>query len=127
MDKFKSAIIEYEKARQMIIDLGTAIGAAGRSPLEWDGEICTGGKPLCLTVQGGFLNADTCIERYWEANKSAVDGDGYPVEAEKVPLCLSCTEVDRLIQERKKAKQQFGIAKRRITQIGKGLLTKGME
>lgn len=124
MDKYKAAIIEYEAARQSIIDCGKAIGAAGQTPIEWiDGETCVGGKPLCSNRNGGFLDGDHCIERYWQANKEArtiLECEGVDVKPEKVDLCPSCTEVDRLFMVRKKERQRFGVAKRRITQLGKG-------
>ena len=128
-DKYKDAIIEYEAARQSIVDCGKAIGAAGLSPLEWiDGDTCNGGESLCTKRRENkkFFMTDTCIEHYWGCRKEAKalsDETGEDLVAEDIDaidMCPSCTEVDRLVMVRKKERQRFGIAKRRITQLGKG-------
>ncbi len=128
MDKYKAAIIEYEAARQSIIDCGKAIGAAGLSPIEWDGDVSTGGKSLCTkrVENKKFFITDTCIEHYWGCRKEAKalsDETGEDLTADDIDIidmCPSCKEVDRLVMVRKKERQRFGIAKRRITQLGKG-------
>lgn len=127
MNKYKNAIYEYELRRQNIINLTGAIGDASG----WFDEI-TGNSGLNCTnlvkPENGFL-PDTCIERYWKANKEAlrVSEETYElVEPKKVHLCESCTLVDQLVQERKSEKQMFGIAKRRLSAIGKTLI-KGMK
>ncbi len=130
MDKFQSAIFQYEKCRQEIISLTRQIGEAGLTPFEWDGEVSGGGKSRCTGKEDtGLIFDETCIEMYWGASKEAKeisDKTGEELTAYDIliefTLCPSCTEVDRLVIERKKAKQQYGIAKRRISQIGKGLI-----
>jgi len=127
MDKYKAAIIEYEDARQSIIDCGKAIGAAGLSPIEWDGQTHTGGKSLCVTHRDGDSPfSETCLEHYWGCRKEAKEhndengGDLTAEDIDIIDMCPSCKEVDRLVMVRKKERQRFGIAKRRITQLGKG-------
>ncbi len=78
----------------------------------------------------GFLtDITTCVQRYWDENKRAYhddemcgDGIDRTEDKEVQAMCKSCLEVDHLVQERKKAKHKFGIAKRRLSALGKGLL-----
>ncbi len=127
MNKAEQAIIRYEKARQHIIDLSTEIGQAGQHYIDSEGN---GGGSKCSDRRqrdSGFF-IDTCIERYWQENKAAMDAfDEYdvPIEPEHVDLCPSCTEVDRLVIERKQARRHFGHCKVALSNIGKGLIKGG--
>lgn len=117
MDKYKSAIIEHERCRKEIVRLTSSICTAS------GGDYDDRGKQLgesCSNYKGSFHNKTTCIERYWQNNKDEREGGDTTYEIE--PLCPSCSEVDRLIIERKEVKQKFGVAKRRIGQIARGLL-----
>lgn len=115
MDKYQEAIIEHESCRKEVIRLTECIGNAANAWVEQDTMHNT-----CSDYQGSFPNTTTCIERYWQNNKDERDGDDTTYEIE--PLCPSCSEVDKLVVERKEVKQKFGIAKRRIGQLARGLL-----
>lgn len=120
-NKYENAIFQYEWWRQEISNISTFIGMAGNFNMDDDGH---GGGTRCtdLKNQAQAMFDSTCVERYWNSRKEAVDEDGEPFEPEPVELCSSCRMVDRLVQERKRAKQQFGVAKRRISQLGKGII-----
>lgn len=113
MDKYQSAIAEYENWRQEIVQLTSAIGDAASH---------SGGcSASCSNIDGD----ETCIARQWENNKEAryvEECTGERTEAEQVDLCCSCKEVQRLVYKRKLAKKYFGIAKRRISQIARPLI-----
>lgn len=131
MDKYKLAIIEYESCRKDIAQLTIAIGEESRAPMGEDG-VFSGTK--CTNYQGSFPSSTACIERYWQDNKDWKESEEYEElnefdYADRVPvtLCPSCSEVDRLVIERKERKQKFGVAKRRIGQLARGLINKGKD
>lgn len=120
-DKALEACVKYERARQEIRNLTHAIGGASEAK--------------CTDYRGNHFLGAECIERFWEHNKaqkahieSLADIDLYGDEAgEAVPapegenptLCPRCYIIDSLIQKRKEARKQFGIAKRRVSAIGR--------
>jgi hypothetical protein len=118
MDKYQNAIFQYEYWRSEVKQLSGAIGDAS----VWFCDETGNGGYCCSNFKD---HNETCINRYWDAAKAAraaYDATGDHVAPEKVDMCPSCKEIDRLVIERKKAKKEFGVAKRRITQIGKALL-----
>lgn len=112
MNKYESAIQDYEACRRKIKRLTAAIREAGYAPFD---EYGNGGQQLCAGIKG----KQTCLERLWEEVKAAAEFDDQP---EHVELCASCAEVERLIPQRREAKHKFGIAKRRLSRLGAGLL-----
>jgi len=124
IDKYKAAILEHEACRVKIVDLTKAIGLVGGFN--------------CENMQGeGVFNITHCIERLWSSNKdykTAVECgeiDELPDDEERglEDLCVRCEELDKIINLRKEARKKYGIAKRRIGQIARGLqrqpITKG--
>lgn len=123
-DKYKNAIAEYEIARKDIAALTDKISI---SIGETDPE-------------NGFYTANChdviedkdCIARSWEQNrkrhyaqmeKENCDPLGGDIEQlPPVELCPACHEVQRLVDLRKESKKRFGIAKRRLSQMGAALL-----
>lgn len=116
LSKYEQAILEYEQARLSIETLTRKIGEASYTYSE------EGISKNCTDIQ----HNKRCIERYWEVNThnaSARELQEYGIELkESVKLCPSCTEVDRLIQERKKARQVFGRTKAKLSMLGKKLV-----
>ena len=133
MDKYQNAIFQYESWRQKIKELTASIGEAAQTPIDNNGN---GGMSLCENIGLAKSNNSipfggiTCIEAMWDMNRELAtdyeDDDEVNTPADLVgdyePMCKSCEEVQKLVDERKAAKQQFGIAKRRLSQIGKGLI-----
>jgi len=122
MDKFQRAILEYESCRQDIVDLARSIGEAGLFPFDEEGG--GGGSRCADQKEDGTLAERTCLGRYWAESmelRDIYECTGEHIETERAELCQSCKEVDRLVNDRKAARQKFGVAKRRISQIGKGL------
>ena len=120
LSKYEQAILEYEQARLGIENLSRKIGETSLTITE---ENTT---KNCTDIQ---YNKE-CIERYWEVNihnTSARELQECGIELrERVKLCRSCTELDRLIQERKKARQVFGRTKAKLSLLGKKLIKKGL-
>ena len=91
----------------------------------------------CGNIEGsGFDEHTTCIDRLWarskeereldeEFNRSGLNPDIETLP--KVSLCESCAKVQALIDQRKQAKKQFGVEKRRILALGRALLNKQRE
>ena len=106
VDKYPVAIVEYELSRKLIQDLTKKMSWADCANLE---------------------NDKTCLKRYWEANihNQYVRDEGMG-DIVNVTLCPCCTETDRLVQERKIAKQQFGRAKTKLSLLGQQLIKKGL-
>ena len=123
VDKYQKAVVTYEKYRHQIAELTKAIDEAAN----WYCTETHQGGPRC----SNSINGQTCISAMWEHNKCLLrEGwtkDEIAVESHDMKLCPSCTEVNRLVSERKEAKQQFGIAKRRLSQIGKALINRSGE
>lgn len=116
LSKYEQAILEYEQARLNIENLTRKIGEASVTISE------DSISKNCTDIQ----HNKECIERYWEVNihnTSARELQEYGIEIkESVKLCTSCAELDRLIQERKKARQLFGRTKAKLSMLGKGLV-----
>ena len=118
LSKYEQAVLEYEQARLSIETLTKKIGEASYTI----SEDYMHSVKNCTDIQ----HNKKCIERYWEANihnASARELQEYGIEVkESVKLCSSCTEVDRLIQERKRARQVFGRTKAKLSMLGKKLV-----
>lgn len=131
MNKAIEVCIRYEKARAEIVRLTRKIGDAAEVKCENHSD------------NGGFFDAgQECIERLWEWNKQTsiaeqeegcIYGPGEPgvdyeiaeyPDGDQPKLCPRCAQVDRLIQQRKKAKQEWGIAKRAVSAVGKAAANK---
>lgn len=120
MNKAIEVCIRYEKARTEIVRLTRKIGEAAEVKCENHSD------------SGGILDmGQACIERLWSWNKQArlaeqeYDWEDFPSDPDDPPegdqpkLCPRCAQVDRLIQQRKKAKQEYGVAKRAVSAVGR--------
>lgn len=113
MDKYENAIANYERWRQEIQRLTYKIAECS---YDFDEGIR---YAPCKDLDNGA----TCVERYWSQRQSMAFYFGKEaVDNVDSTMCGPCKKVDCLVQERKAAKQQFGIAKRRLSAIGKALL-----
>lgn len=112
--KALEACVKYEAARKEILRLSQRIGEAS--------------EVKCADYRLG----KECIERLWDHNRAVkvyADWADYGCEAGDEPegpeesgppsLCERCAEVDDLVQRRKQAKKMYGIAKRRVSAIGR--------
>ncbi len=120
-DKYKSAILKHERCRKDIVQLTNDIGELSLPPCD-DKGVYNGTK--CGDYRGEPFPGTTCLERYWQRNRDDIAEEGCPPfnqEAESGILCPNCTEIDKLVIKRRVAKQKFGIAKRRIGQLARGL------
>lgn len=124
-EKYKNAIYQYAVARRDISSLTAKISMATGETDPEDGFYTAN----CRDVRDG----NDCISRSWAQNRKqhyaqmekdecGVDGMGDVEQLPPVELCSACTEVQRLVDLRKEAKKRFGIAKRRIAQMGRALL-----
>jgi len=127
-DKYKNACAEYAKANAEMRRLSRAIGDASYACHEvqagkWEEE-----HPGRLNMQDpvnhlkmayematGDSDCGHGYERYFVNHDN--DVDGYLKDT-----CQHCYAAHLAIQERKKAKRAFGIAKRRVTILGNSLL-----
>jgi len=114
IDKYKSAVLEYERCRVSIIDLTKDIGI-----------VCA---LSCGNTKGDGLFSTSCIDRLWAYNKEyrrAVE-DETPIKecVDRGELCGRCEEINKIVATRKVARKNFGIAKRRIGQLARGLIFK---
>ena len=110
MDKYRAACAEYAKWQPEIDRLTGAIGAA----LECCMSIRDDGKSAHLKDAYCVLYGDD--EKIYHVNH---DGD---VSAYLAGVCPHCLEAHKAIKDRQDARKQYGIAKRRISQLGRGLL-----
>ena len=123
MDKYLSAIIGYERARQNIAIITKSI---------IDCRIERGCK--CQYIGGDFGQHQSCLDAYYQyrKNKALVErceaahyheagdaGCGEDIFFEEPKLCSFGIKVNDLVQKRKAAKKQFGIEKRRISALAK--------
>jgi len=124
-EKYKNAIYQYEVARRDISALTDKISSA-TGETDQDNGFYTAN---CRDVREG----NDCISRSWERNRKqhyaqfahdecGVDGLGDVEQLPTVTLCPACIFVQQLVDDRKEAKKRFGIAKRRISQMGRGLI-----
>lgn len=110
MDKYRAACAEYAKWQPEIDRLTTAIGAA----LEGCRNIRDDGKSQHLKDAYEVLYGDD--EKMYHVNH---DGD---VSAYLAGICPHCLDAHIQIKARREARRQYGIAKRRISQLGRGVL-----
>lgn len=120
--KALEACVKYEQARKEILNLTKAIGEAA--------------EVKCADYRSNSFLGTACIERLWDHNKAAkdyaewaADEELYGQEAGEEPegpeetgtptLCKRCAQVNDLVQRRKQAKKTYGIAKRRVSAIGR--------
>lgn len=123
-DKYKKAIAEYEMARRDILALTDKISRAIGETDPEDGFYTAN----CRDTREG----KDCITRSWDRNrkqhyaqieKENCDPLGGDIEQlPPVELCPACHEVQSLVDLRKESKKRFGIAKRRLSQMGAALL-----
>jgi len=124
--KLISAVVAYYHAQQSIKRLTHGIGESLR---------------VCLDVQdppgSDVLIVDHLKNAYAMTRDESGDGQyggvseayyvtGMPPEDYLAETCPYCLTAHKLIQERKEARKQFGIAKRRISALGRSL-SKGSE
>ena len=129
MNKYMKAISGYEKARQEILRITKDIGQAIESS-----------ECACKYSGGLFGDNQDCLSAYYQYRKNAAlidecesshyheagdDVCGHELFDSEPVLCSSCLKVDNLVQERKRAKKQFGIEKRRISALGRAMLSAG--
>lgn len=114
MDKYRAAIIEYRAANLSVKEITKKIG----ENLSSCGDLSEDGKSPHLK------------EAYrWEAYRRESDGCFYerhpayddPAEEYLKDACPHCYAAHNLIQERKDARQRFGVAKRRLMAMAKAL------
>jgi len=132
MDKYQKAIFEYDAARKQIIEIGRDISD---SIGVYVGDIyrkkCTCGNKSenpfddtdCVPLLYKW-NMDSREYDRWKNRTHYYEEDFEPdgPESEEPPeLCEAGKLTDKLIQERKAAKKRFGIAKRRLSALAKGL------
>lgn len=127
-DKYRAACVEYVAAKDEIKRLGKAIGAAL--------EACTSARADALFKSGNFRARFSAEAKAHDdgthlktAYSMAQDPDSYygvfyehhdgDVEEYLRGVCLHCLKAHQLIQERKAARKRFGIAKRRISMLGR--------
>ena len=131
MNKYMKAISGYEKARQEILRITKDIGHALESSecaCKYSGGLF-GDKQDCLLAYYKYRKNAALIDEcksshYHEAGEDECGDDLFEFESEPV-LCNSGLKVDNLVQERKRAKKQFGIEKRRISALGRAMLSAG--
>ena len=113
MSKRESAIIAYVRATNEVARLTKLIGIGIHT--------CREQKAIDAGDDPEYSLIDCCLSDYYRACKSmphtyGVDPD-YPFLE-----CEICTETDKLIQLRKKARKTLGAAKRQITILGKAAM-----
>lgn len=106
-NKALEACVKYEQARKEIQRLTRKIGDA--CEVECEDQRMLSRHPL---------DSDDCLSRLWEHNKEMSMYD----EREAPTLCHRCAQIDDLVQRRKQAKKAYGIAKRRVSAIGRASL-----
>lgn len=116
MDKYRSAIIEYRAANMAVQEITKKIG----EHLSSCGELSEDGKSPHLKeayrwekeFSDSRFGFDYCL------NYPAYDD---PAEEYLKDACPHCYAAHNLIQERKDARQRFGVAKRRLMAMAKAL------
>ena len=132
INKYENAIYQYSFWQSEIKRLRKAISAASLTELGFDSEsgVSFGGERLCaaqearLTIESYLPHSipeekTTCIERLWEENRLELNEDD---DCEPQELCESCAKVQALVDERKNARKQFGIAKTRVSNLGLNII-----
>lgn len=125
IDKYKSACIEYSKASSEVKRLGRVIGEALSACYSAQLEAWQKDHPdswmapphvehLKLAYEMDQERIDFGYEKYFVHHED--DVEGYLQEQ-----CPHCYAAHLAIQERKKARQLFGIAKRRVSFMGNEL------
>lgn len=116
MSKHESALIAYVRANNEVNRL-TALICFGINK-------CRGQKAIDADDDPEYNPIDCCLFDYYRACKNTPHIYGFDPD---YPLleCDICTETDRLIQLRKKARKTLGAAKRRITILGKEAMKGG--
>jgi hypothetical protein len=130
MDKYQQAIVEYDAARKQIIQLTDQIGNSIGSVVKGNyTTACT-----CGITSDHPLDDTDCImllykwnrdyQSYREVREDSGENLMGPLDPDMPPkpvLCEAGKLTDKLIQDRKAAKQRFGIAKRRLSSLARGL------
>ena len=116
-DKYKDACAEYAKASAEVRRIGKVIGAA---------------RCACFEAQPDESEAVDHLKLAYETEKEISDsGYGHDVyfanhdddvEGYLMERCPHCYAAHMAIQERKKARQLLGVAKRRIGILGRSAL-----
>jgi len=124
--KLISAVVAYYHAQQSIKRLTQEIGESLGFCL--DAQTPPGSD--CLFVDHlknayAMTRDESYDDEYWTCPK-AYYVTGMPPEDYLAETCPYCLTTHKLIQERKEARKQFGIAKRRISALGRSL-SKGSE
>lgn len=115
LEKYKTACQQYVYWQTQIKQLSKQIGSY-ISDCFWDQHR----KGVEETVN--HLKEAYALGVYNPESNSMTYPNGTPEEYLKA-TCNHCYEAHLLVQKRKDARKQFGIAKRRITMLGKSLNT----
>lgn len=132
MGKYERAIIDYYYWQQEVKRLTREIRKASIADLNSDVNdygkmIITGGERRCHNVDD---SGESCIERLWSTRrvnqgyKEEAECSGLGLSAKQDPepgLCKCCETVQQLVNERKHARQMFGIQKTKISNLGRGM------
>lgn len=122
MNKYINAIREYEFSRLVIKDLtnhiSLSIGENDYETGDYERKCKNGFEHTCLDMLYNYNRVEKTIatcKKY---------GDEYPeLPYEERPiLCECCKLTDHYVQLRKQAKKRFGVAKRTISALGKGII-----
>jgi hypothetical protein len=115
MTKHEDACVAYVMANAEIKRLTRLIGIKIAS--------CRDAKAKEVNEDPEYCQIQSCLTDYYESVKREVTTRGqHQLDVMDCPFCL---EADRLIQQRKAARQTIGAAKRQITVLGnKALMEK---
>lgn len=127
-DKYRAACVEYVAAKDEIKRLGKAIGAARE-----DCQTAQAAQYLREHPEKGIFDATSAVkvDHLSLAYEMTADPEGYDfgsmyfvhhdgdVEEYLRGVCLHCLKAHQLVQSRKEARKRFGIAKRRISMLGR--------
>ncbi len=112
-DKYQAACIEYAGASKEVKRLTKAIGNQSLRCFEANGDTDQEHLKKAYKISSdGFDPYYGCYELTYEHH------DGCP-ESYLLETCEHCHKSHLLIQERKEARKRFGVAKRRISVLGR--------
>ena len=125
MNKYEDALIAYATTYDNIKSLTRKISLHSCIEADYD----TPPSLVCKQI----IDNKTCLERLWERNKQQRCNDEsseYGFDAETLPevkLCFHCSKAQKYINLRKAAKSRLGVEKRRLLQLGRGLVKRGID
>ena len=116
--KYRAAVLELGLRRAAVTRLTDSIRQVYL--FEGDSE-----SPPHYNCHSQTKSGESCLKRLWEVNKlnygnRCMAEDAGVGEAETIPLpelCPVCTEAQKLIDERKRAKRELATAKGRVTRL----------